>query len=164
MNSDNAITIRQAIPDDAVSMHNMLQGLAQALGLEGQNRGTVDDLLRYGFSGDAYFKALIAEREHQAVGLCTYFPIFSTWTGKPGIFVLDLFVDEKERGSQLGERLLSEIASLGRKRGAAFLRLSVDNHNVRGQGFYRRIGFKVMDDERSYQINTEKFEHLADQV
>jgi ribosomal protein S18 acetylase RimI-like enzyme len=163
MPPDDAITIRLAMPEDAVCIHSMMQGLAEALELTGQNRGTVDDLLKYGFGDSPLFKTLIAERGAQAVGMCTYFPIFSTWTGRPGVFVLDLFVSENQRGSRLGEMLLAKVASIGRREGAAFLRLSVDNHNIRGQNFYHRIGFKAMKDECSYQINTEKFDALADQ-
>lgn len=160
---DTEITIRQALREDATCIHTMVKGLAEALELTGQNRGTVDDLLKYGFGDRAMFHTLIAERGAQAVGMCTYFPIFSTWAGKPGIFVLDLFVSENQRGSRLGEKLVAKVANIGRREGAAFLRLSVDNHNIRGQKFYSRIGFKAMSDECSYQINTEKFDALADQ-
>jgi len=163
MPPDNAITIRQAMPEDATAIHSMIKQLARALNLSGQARGSVDDLLKYGFGESAIFNALIAECDTHAVGMCTYFPVFSTWAGRPGVFVLDLFVSENQRGSGLGEMLVAKVANLGRRQGAAFLRLSVDNHNIRGQSFYRRIGFEAMQEECSYQINTEKFNALADQ-
>ncbi len=163
MNSNNTITIRQALIDDAVAIHQMVQELAQALGLADHSRGTVDDFLKYGFGESAFFNALIAERDGKAVGMCTYFPIFSSWSGRPGVFVLDLFVSENERGSGLGELLLAKIAAIGHKRGAVFLRLSVDNHNVRGQDFYRRLGFSSADKETTLQIGSEQFIALATQ-
>jgi len=135
----------------------MINDLAQALELAGKNRGSVDDLLKYGFGENALLNALIAERDGEAVGMCTYFPIFSTWTGRPGVFVIDLFVSEVERGNGLGEQLLARLASISRERGTTFMRLSVDNHNVRSESFYRRIGFTPMEDECSYQIEIEKF-------
>jgi len=164
MTTINAINIRRATPEDAPTIHTMVQELEQALELSGQARGTVDDFLKYGFGENACFNALIAERKAEAVAMCTYFPIFSTWIGKPGIFVLDLFVSENERGSGVGEMLLAKVANMARDRGAGFLRLSVDNHNVRGQAFYRRIGFTSIDDECSYQINTDNFNTLADKM
>ena len=144
------------MPTDATDIHTMVKGLAEALDLAGKNRGTVDDLLKYGFGENAAFNALIAECAGEAVGMCTYFPIFSTWTGRSGVFVLDLYVSESQRGRGLGEQLLTELASIARASGAAFVRLSVDNHNTRGQAFYHRIGFKPIDDECSYQIDIEK--------
>jgi len=156
MVSDSKINIRQAMPGDAAAIHSMVNGLAEALDLAGKNKGSIDDLLKYGFSENAAFNALIAECAGEAVGLCTYFPIFSTWTGRPGVFVLDLYVAESQRGRGLGEQLLTELASIARERGETFVRLSVDNHNIRGQAFYHRIGFMPMEDECSYQIDIEK--------
>lgn len=161
MGSHTAIKIRPALPKDAATIHAMVQELARALELENKTRGTVEDFLKYGFGKNANFNALIAERDGFAVGMCTYFPIFSSWSGQPGIFVLDLIITESERGGGLGELLLAEVAARGQENGAAFLRLSVDDHNVRAQVFYRRIGFCTMDEERCYQINTENFESLA---
>ena len=161
MTTDNTVTIRPAGREDVCALHAMVQELAQALELPDQARGTAEDFLKYGFGENPVFNALIAERGKQAVGMCTYFTIFSTWSGRPGVFVLDLFISENQRGSGLGEMLLAKVANMGRERGAAFLRLSVDNHNERGQAFYRRIGFTAMKDECSYQINTGKFDSLA---
>jgi len=163
MSSKNAITIRQALATDASTIHQMVQELAQALGMADHARGTVDDFLKYGFSENAFFSALIAERDGEAVGMCTYFSIFSSWSGRPGIFVLDLFITENERGSGLGEILLAKVAEIGHKNGAAFLRLSVDNHNVRGQDFYNRLGFSSADNETTLQIGSEQFIALATQ-
>ncbi len=156
MTPDRKTNIRQAMPGDAAAIHTMIKGLADALNLTGKIRGTVDDLLKYGFCENAAFNALIAECDGKAVGMCTYFPIFSTWNGRPGVFVLDLYVAESQRGCGLGEDLLARLASMAHERGATFMRLGVDNHNIRGQDFYQRIGFKPMEDECSYQIDIEK--------
>ncbi len=144
------------MPGDATAIHTMIKGLAQALDLGGKTSGSVNDLLKYGFGENAAFNALIAECDGDAVGMCTYFPVFSTWSGRPGVFVLDLYVAKSQRGRGLGEDLLARLAGIVRKRGATFMQLSVDNHNIRGQSFYRRIGFKPMKDECSYQMDIEK--------
>lgn len=99
MPPNNATTIRQAVPEDATAIHTMVRQLARALDLSAQIRGSIDDLLKYGLGVGAVFNTLIAQRNRQPVGMCTYFPVFSTWTGRPGIFVLDLFVSENQRGS-----------------------------------------------------------------
>jgi len=156
MAPDRKINIRQAVPGDATVIHTMIKGLADALDLAGKNTSSVDDLLKFGFGEKAAFNALIAECDGKAVGMCTYFPIFSTWNGRPGVFVLDLYVAESQRGYGLGKDLLARLASIARQRGATFMRLGVDNHNIRGQAFYHRIGFRPMEDECSYQIDIEK--------
>jgi len=153
---DRKTNIRQAMPGDAAAIHTMVKGLAEALDLAGKSKSSVDDLLKYGFGENAAFNALIAECDGEAVGMCTYFPIFSTWNGRPGVFVLDLYVAQSQRGGGLGKDLLIRLASIARERGATFMRLGVDNHNIRGQAFYHRIGFTPMEDECSYQIDIEK--------
>lgn len=158
---ENGIIIRRAVLEDAACIHRMVGELASALEFSDLAKGSVEDISKYGFGEDAFFHSLIAERNGKAIGLCTYFPVFSSWKGCPGVFVLDLFIAKSERRSGLGEKLLANVASISREFGAAFMRLSVDNHNVKAQAFYRRIGFGPVDDETTYQINTEEFDTLT---
>lgn len=164
MAAENSINIRQAMKEDAELIHTMVQELDNALGHTGKSVGTVEDFTRFGFDENAFFNALIAEHESDVLGMCTYFPIFSTWGGRPGIFVQDLYVREMARGSGLGEILLARLADMSQQKGGTFLRLSVDNHNIRGQKFYDRLGFDTLDDERSCQLESKNFKTLAAQV
>jgi ribosomal protein S18 acetylase RimI-like enzyme len=81
--------------------------------------------------------------------------------GRPGIYVQDLYVDETQRGSGLGRRMLEETASIGRARGANHLRLSVDHGNQSAHQFYDALGFRRRDDEHIYQADGIIFDKLA---
>lgn len=139
----------------------MILGIGAVLGQAEKIRGTVEDLARYGFGPDPAFEALIAEAAGRPVGLCLYFRSFSTWRGRPGAYVQDLFVDPACRGTGLGRRLLAACASVMAARGGAYIRLSVDAANVAAQGFYRRAGFRHAADDMIHQIDGEDFMRLA---
>ncbi|PWR20093.1 GNAT family N-acetyltransferase [Zavarzinia compransoris] len=139
----------------------MILGIGAALDQAGKIRGTVEDLRRYGFGADPAFEALIAEDGGRTVGLCLYFRSFSTWRGRPGAYVQDLYVDPACRGGGLGRRLLAACAARMAARGGTYIRLSVDAANGAAQGFYRRAGFRPAADDLIHQIDGEAFQRLA---
>lgn len=155
------IIIRPATLGDAGAIHGMILGIGAVLGQAEKIRGTVEDLERYGFGPDPAFEALIAEAGGTPVGLCLYFRSFSTWRGRPGAYVQDLFVDPACRGTGLGRRLLAACAAAMAARGGAYIRLSVDAANEAAQGFYRRAGFRHAADDMIHQIDGEDFTRLA---
>ncbi|MDH4108879.1 MAG: GNAT family N-acetyltransferase [Gammaproteobacteria bacterium] len=155
------IIIRPANRADVDAMHAMVVALGTATGAEHKVKSTPLDLLRHGFGAEPAFEALIADRDGEAVGLCIYGYVFSTWRGDPGVYVIDLFVDDSARGAGLGERLLREAARAGIKRNASHLRLSVDRQNEGAQRFYERIGMVYRKDEHIYQISGDDFAALA---
>ena len=71
----------------------------------------------YGFGEQPAFDALIAEVDGDFAGMCLFFPSFSTWRGRPGVYVQDLFVEERFRGAGVGVALLRGTAALSRARG-----------------------------------------------
>jgi GNAT superfamily N-acetyltransferase len=145
--------IRLAVADDAAAIHAMIVGIGAAQGEAHKIASTPDDIRRHGFGPHAKFEALIAEVEGWAVGLCLFFPSFSTWRGRPGAYVQDLFVDPGQRGTGLGRRLLARTAGIVAARGGAYLRLSVEAGNVAAQGFYARVGLHHSTAERIHQID-----------
>jgi len=161
MANPDDIVIRPANRQDVDAMHAMVVALGQATGAEHKVKSTPLDLLRHGFGPEPAFEAYIAVRDGVAVGLCLYGLVFSTWRGEPGVYVIDLYVDESERGSGLGERLLRETARAGSARNATHLRLSVDRLNEGAQRFYERIGMVRRKDEYIYQISGDDFAALA---
>lgn len=147
-----SIALRPAVPADAAAISAMLRGLAAYLG-EGDVAGTpADAVLRYGFGEVPLFRVVIAE-DRSPVGMALFFPHFSTWLGKPGVYVQDLFVDERARGTGLGRRLLSEVARVAKVEwGAAYMGLSVARANDGARGFYARMGFETLEDEVSLRL------------
>lgn len=139
-------TIRPARIEDAEAIHAALLGIAHAIGKPHKITSTVDDIRRDGFGAQPRFSTLIVEIDSEFAGMCLYFPIYSTWRGKPGAYVQDLFVAERFRGMNLGKRLLRHLAREVVGQGGAYIELQVDLGNVTAQRFYQRIGMERDDD------------------
>jgi ribosomal protein S18 acetylase RimI-like enzyme len=156
-----ALTIRPARPDDADDILAGLRGIAETIGKPHKVTATADDIRRCGFDAAPAFSVLIAESDSNFAGMCLYFPIFSSWMGKPGVYVQDLFVDEKFRGLNIGEKLLRHLAREVRDQGGAYLELVVDSENFRAQRFYERIGLPHRDDDHVHRVTGDAFFDFA---
>lgn len=156
-----AIAIRQATIDDVALLHRAILKLADSVSAVLKVRSTPDDLRRHGFGDNPAFEAQIAEVDGDFAGMCLYFPSFSTWRGKPGIYVQDIFVEEQFRGRKIGERMLQTVAEHGLAKGAAYLRLSVDADNHGAQGFYTHLGIEWSQWEHIHGIYGDAFIALA---
>jgi ribosomal protein S18 acetylase RimI-like enzyme len=162
MTGCNLLRIRPATIDDAESIHAAIVGIAEAVGEQHKVKSTPDDIRRFGFGQTPAFEALIAEVEGVFAGLCLFFPSFSTWQGRPGAYVQDLFVAKDFRGLGVGEKLLKQLAAVTRARGGRYIRLSVNTGNLRAQAFYQRLGLRLSDAEQIYAAYREDFDALAD--
>jgi ribosomal protein S18 acetylase RimI-like enzyme len=154
--------IRPATIDDAETIHAAILGIAEAVEELHKVKSTPDDMRRHGFGPKSAFEALIAEVDGDFAGLCLFFPSFSTWQGRPGVYVQDLFVAKEFRGFGIGEKLLRRLAALTRERGGCYIRLSVDTGNHRAQEFYERLGLRRSDTEQIHAAYREDFDALAD--
>ncbi len=157
-----APVIRRATEADAEAIHGLILDLAESTGLTHKVASTARDIRSHGFGPEAAFEALIADWNGAAVGLCLFFESFSSWDGRRGVYVQDLFVSEAARGLGLGRRLLAEAAALSSARGGSYLRLAVDSGNVTAQAFYERAGLRWAAEERIYQARGEDFAALVE--
>lgn len=155
------ITIRPGTVDDVAIIHVALLGLADAVGDTGKIKSTPDDIRTHGFGDQPLFGTLLAEVDGRFAGLSLFFTSFSTWFGKPGVYVQDLYVDPAFRGQGIGERLIGETAQRARARGATYMRLSVYADNLAAQGFYERIGMTWSKDEQIFAARNEAFFNLC---
>ena len=154
-------TIRRATEADAAAIHAMVVELAASIGRTDQVASRVEDIRDQGFGADPAFEALIAERDGVPLGLCLFIESFSTWDGRRGVYVQDMYVAEAARGLGLGRRLLAEAAAISHARGGSYLRLSVESDNRGAQDFYQRVGLTWSDRERIYQVRGDDFAALA---
>ncbi len=161
MSDSNSLTLRKATRADADTIADAVYALARASGESHKSTASAEDFVRHGFSDAPAFQALIAERKGKAVGLSLWFLTFSSFRGDQGVYVSDLYVDDSERGTGLGKRLLKETARLGKEAGATHLRLSVTDTNSNARAFYERLGLKHRDDECIYQASGQSFAQLA---
>ncbi|MFD9897817.1 GNAT family N-acetyltransferase [Mesorhizobium sp. NPDC059025] len=151
------VHIRPARPEDTDNIHAGLLGIAETVGELHKVRSTPDDIRRDGFGDRPHFQVLIAEIDSEFAGMCLYFPIYSTWRGRPGAFVQDLFVGEAFRGKKVGEKLLRRLARQVNDDGGVYLELAVDTGNFGAQRFYDRIGITHQDDDQVHRIIGDAF-------
>lgn len=155
-------TIRRAKAGDAGTLHAMLAAMSGDLGCTDAFRCDPQALRRHGFGGVPLFRALLAERAGEALGMALYFPEFSTLRGQPGVYVQDLYVRRDMRATGLGRRLLSAVVrDASEAWGAAYLRLCAHETNVGALAFYRRLGFETDPGERALWIEDDKFHELG---
>jgi len=143
----NDIDIRQATVEDVPVIHRLLSELEKTLGASSKIKRTPDDLRRYGFSDEPLFEVLIAWHGAEAEGLAVFFREFSTWLGKPGVYVQDLYVASSARGTGLGSKLMQAVYDRARGWSAAYCKLMVNADNEAAIAFYKRLGFKVVQGE-----------------
>ena len=161
MASADGVRIRQATSADAEEIHRALLTLATHIGDIAKVRSTPEDLRCYGFGADPAFECLIAEKAGETAGICLFFRSFSTWLGRPGIYVQDLVVHDRFRGLRIGERLLRRAAAIAMQRGCVYLRLAVDHENPSAMKFYERLGLMHRFDDLIYAAYGEAFDALA---
>jgi GNAT superfamily N-acetyltransferase len=105
---------------------------------------------------------VIAYLGEQPAGLAIFFQTYSTFWGRPGIYLEDLFVEPRFRGHGIGKALLVHLAKLTRERGGARLEWSVLDWNEPAIQFYKGLGAEPLDDWTMYRVTGEKLDRLAE--
>jgi GNAT superfamily N-acetyltransferase len=141
-----SISIRPAIEPDLDLIIEFIRALAEYERLADEVRLDRDVLATHLFGSAPKAEVLIAERDGAAVGFALFFHNFSTFEGRPGIYLEDLFVSPEARGSGAGKALLAALATLALERGCARLEWSVLDWNTPAIDFYRSLGAKSMDE------------------
>lgn len=155
--------IRPAQPGDVADILAMVRELAEYeraadLAVAGE------DQFQQALFGEApAVFALVAEGEpgQPLIGFALYFLNFSTWLGKHGIYLEDLYIRPEHRGSGHGKRLLSSLARICLERGYGRLEWWVLDWNEPALGFYRSIGAKPMDDWTVHRVTGTALQELA---
>ncbi|GAM00875.1 GNAT family N-acetyltransferase [Sphingomonas parapaucimobilis] len=106
-------------------------------------------------------EAVIAERDGQAVGFALFFANFSTWTGRRGLYLEDLYVTPAARGAGVGKALLIHLAGIARDRGWVRFEWSVLDWNTPAVEFYRAMGAQALDDWTVQRVSGAALERLA---
>ncbi len=146
------VTIRPALPADAPVIHELICALAAYEREPDAVRVTPEILRAQMESARPPFECLLAERgggsggAARAVGFALFFQNYSTWRGRPGIWLEDLFVREEERGQGAGGALLRALGRLAVSRGCGRLEFAVLDWNTPAAGFYRSLGAVPMDE------------------
>jgi GNAT superfamily N-acetyltransferase len=156
-----ATTIRAATPADVPLILDFIRALALYERAPEAAIATEVDLLRDGFGPNPFYFCLIAEHDDQPAGFAFYFFDYSTWLGRPGIYLEDLFVYPELRGLGIGKALLKKVAEIAVERGCARLKWSVLDWNTPAIDFYRAMGAEFMDEWTNVRITGEALDRLA---
>ena len=155
------IRIREATSQDAAEILRFIHGLAE---FEGEPAATVktteDDIRLHGFGPDRHFETLIAEHDGSPVGMALFFPHYSTWEGRPALYLEDLFVDADARGTGAGFALMQRLAEIADERNWTRLDLSVLDWNP-ARRFYERIGMIHESEWLTYRMGQDAIAALA---
>jgi len=156
--------IRRATPEDIPAIHELILALAEYERLRDEAVVDVAELRRHLFGADAFVEVLLAEDDstREVAGFALFFPNFSTFLGKPGIYLQDLFVRPEHRGKGHGKALLVAIARLVIERKWGRLEWSVLDWNSPSIEFYKSLGAKAMDDWTMYRVTGDALRKLAD--
>lgn len=155
--------IRDAVPDDAETLVNLVRELAVYEKLEDQARATPAAFQQHLFGPRAAAEAIVAESAAtgRIVGFALFFTTFSTFRGQPGLYLEDLFVQPAFRGLGLGKRLIATVARKAVERGYGRLEWAVLNWNAPAIAFYQAAGAGPLDEWTTYRIADEPLAQLA---
>ena len=157
----STVIIRPAVPGDEETILSFIQALADYEHLSDQVVAT-PELLREWIFEKKKAEVLFAVAEGSAVGFALFFHNFSTFLGRAGIYLEDLFVLPQERGKGYGEALLRELARLALERGCGRLEWACLDWNTPSIDFYtKRMRAAPMDEWTTYRLTGETLEEAA---
>ena len=155
------ISLRVATRDDIALIAQFIRALADYEKLLDEVRLDEGVLAEKLFGPRPYAEVLIGEIDGQPQGFALFFHNFSTFEGRPGIYLEDLFVTPEARGSGLGTALLAELARLAVDRDCARLEWSVLDWNEPSIGFYKALGAKPMEEWTVFRLDGAALTNLA---
>lgn len=158
--ADGAV-LRSAAPGDEAGILAAIHALAVYEREPDAVRTTVADLTAALFGDDPKVFAHVIERDGEIRAIAVWFLTFSTWTGRHGIWLEDLFVDESDRGRGYGTALLASLAGVALERGYPRLEWTVLDWNAPAVGFYRSIGAEGMEEWTTQRMSGNALASLA---
>jgi GNAT superfamily N-acetyltransferase len=157
------LKIRPAERSDVPLILQFIRELAEYEKLAHEAVATPEALLRDGFSERPYFRVLIAEWDGQSAGFALYFYNYSTFQGRPGIYLEDVFVRPAFRGKGIGKALLLHLARVAVEEGCGRFQWQVLDWNTSAIQFYESLGARVMKEWLTMRVSGEALEKLGAQ-
>lgn len=156
-------SIRFATKNDTTLILDFIKKLAAYEKLEHEVEASKQELRKNLFGKNAKAEVIIGEYDHEPVGFALFFHNFSTFLGKPGIYLEDLFIDPDKRGNGFGKTMLAFLAQIARERDCGRLEWSVLDWNESAIGFYEKLGAVPMDEWTVYRVTGISLNELADE-
>ncbi len=158
--------IRRAAKKDAAIIFELVKELSVYERLSHKVKATVELYEEYGFGKNSFFNTLLADinenEQIRTVGFALYFFTFSTFEGKPTLYLEDLFVKPEYRGKGIGKALLVELANIALEKDCARMEWAVLDWNEPSIQFYESIGAKPMSDWTVFRLEKSAIKNLAE--
>ena len=158
------IQVRRATRDDVPLILRFIKGLAEYERLAHEVIATEELLARTLFGERPQAEVLIASEGGDPLGFALFFHNFSTFLGRHGLYLEDLFVWPESRGKGVGRALLAALARLALERECGRLEWAVLDWNEPAIGFYRSLGARPMDDWTVFRLGGNALERLAEEA
>lgn len=158
------LKIRPATPNDIPEILKLIHELAEYEKLAHLVVITADDIRRDGFGEKPFFHVLMAEWDGKPAGYALYFHNYSTFRGRPGLFLEDLFVRPQFRRKGIGKALLLHLAKIAVEKVCARFEWQVLDWNTPSIEFYKSLGAEVMKEWLTMRVAGEALEKLAAQA
>lgn len=156
------LTLRPAVPADAAQILRYIAELADYERAPEKAVATEADLLRHAFGEHPLIHAVMAEWDGKPAGFALYFFNFSTWEGKPVLYLEDLFVRPEFRGFGIGKTLLKQLAKVALERGCSRYVWQVLDWNTPSIEFYEAMGAQVLREWLTCRVEGEALAKLAE--
>jgi GNAT superfamily N-acetyltransferase len=153
--------IRSACVDDVRIILQLIRDLATYERAPDEVTATEEQLIDVLFGEKPVAEVLLAFEGKSPVGFAVYFYNFSTWLGRAGLYLEDLFVKPDQRGKGYGRALLVELAKIARDRGCGRMEWAVLDWNEPAIKFYRALGAKPMDEWTVFRLTRDEIASLA---
>ena len=160
MKKDN-FAVRMATLDDVPVILDLIRALATYERAPNEVTATEKGLVEVLFGEKPAAEVLLAFENEAAIGFAVFFHNFSTWLGRPGLYLEDLFVRPEERGKGYGRALLERLAQIAKERGCGRMEWAVLDWNDPAIQFYRKLGAQPMDEWTVFRLTEEGIGKLA---
>jgi GNAT superfamily N-acetyltransferase len=154
--------IRPGRPGDVPAVYQLIRDLASYERSLPEVTGTQQDLANALFGPEPAVFVHVAEHDGRVAGFALWYLSYSTWQGRHGIYLEDLYVEPEQRGRGYGRDLLAELAVLCVERGYGRLEWSVLDWNAPALGFYTSLGATAMDEWTVHRLTGEALRLLAE--
>jgi len=155
------MALRRAVRADVPEILRLIRALAEYEKLSHEAVATEAALTQALFGDLPAAEVLLAEEQGRAVGFALFFQNFSTFLGKPGIYLEDLFVEPAFRGQGIGKALLAAVARMALERGCGRFEWSVLDWNTPAIDFYKALGAQPMSDWTLFRVTGEALRKLG---
>lgn len=156
-----SLAVRAAVPDDVALVHSLIRDLAEYEHLQDTVSAAEDDLREVLFGPRPLCEALVGSVDGEPMGFALFFHNYSTFVGRPGLYLEDLYVRPAARSVGLGKMLLQRIAAIAVERRCGRVEWTALDWNAPAIGFYEKLGAKQMTDWRLFRLSGDELQRFG---